>query len=140
MNERKIAANTLNEIRNKNAYINIALSKTFEKYSVLKPHEKGLVTELVHGVTERAITLDYIVSKFSSVKLNKISPKILICLEIGVYQLLYMDKIPESAAVNESVNLAKKFGGQKSGGFVNAVLRNGIRNKEKIEYPKEKNE
>ena len=139
MNERKIAANTLYEIRNKSAYINIALSKTFEKHTDLKANEKGLVTELVHGVTERAITLDYIVSEFSSVKLNKIAPKVLICLELGIYQLLYMDKIPESAAVNESVKLAKMFGGQRSGGFVNAVLRSVIRNKENIAYPKEKN-
>ena len=105
----------------------------------MTPEEKGLVSELVHGVTERRLTLDYIISQFSKMKLNKIAPKVLIAIRLGVYQIFYMDKIPDSAAVNESVKLAKSAGGQRSGGFVNAILRNVLRNKENIPYPKDKN-
>lgn len=140
MNERKIAAKIIYDIEINGAYTNIALTKAFDQTDGLSSVEKRLVSELVHGVTERRITLDYIISKFSSIKLTKIAPKVLNALRLGVYQLLYMDKIPESAAVNESVKIAKSVGGQKSGGFVNAILRNVIRNKDNIKYPDTQNE
>lgn len=136
MNERKVAARVLNEIDANGAYINIALEKALDE-GELKPYEKGLVSELVHGVTERKITIDYVISTFSSVKINKISPKILTALRIGVYQLMYMDKVPASAAVNESVKLAKKYGGQRAGGFVNGLLRNVERKKNQVSYPED---
>ena len=109
MNERKIAARVLDDIETNGAYINIALEKALSE-GELKPYEKGFISELVHGVTERRITIDYVISEFSSVKLNKIAPKVLTALRIGVYQLMFMDKVPPSAAVNESVKLAKKYG------------------------------
>lgn len=139
MNERKIAVKILYEIEQNNAYTNIILSKTFKNGDFL-PEEKGFITELVHGVTERKITLDYVISKFSSVKINKISTNILNVLRIGIYQIFYMNKIPVSAAVNESVKLAKVYGGHKTGGFVNAVLRNAERNIENISYPDQRNQ
>lgn len=140
MNERKIAAKIIYDIETNGAYTNIALAKTFEQTDGLSSVEKRLISEFVHGVTERRITLDYIISQFSSIKLTKIAPKVLNALRLGVYQLLYMDKIPESAAVNESVKIAKSVGGQKSGGFVNAILRNILRNKDDIKYPPSGNE
>ncbi len=136
MNERKIASKILYEIEHNNAYINIAVSNAFVNGS-FSPEEKGFISELVHGVTERRITIDYIISQFSKLKLNKIAPNVLNSIRLGVYQICYMDKIPPSAAVNESVKLAKGVGGQKSGGFVNAILRNVIRNKDNITYPED---
>lgn len=137
MNERKIASKILYEIEHNNAYINIALLNTLENGN-FSPAEKGFISELVHGVTERRITVDYIISQFSKLKLNKIAPNVLNAIRLGVYQICYMDRIPESAAVNESVKLAKSVGGQKSGGFVNAILRNVLRNKDNIAYPEDK--
>jgi len=137
MNERKIASKILYEIEHNSAYINIALLNALENDN-FSPQEKGFISELVHGVTERRITIDYIISQFSKLKLNKIATNVLNAIRLGVYQICYMDKIPESAAVNESVKLAKSVGGQKSGGFVNAILRNVIRNKDNIAYPTDK--
>lgn len=134
MNERKIASKILYEIEHNNAYTNIAVSKAFENGD-FSPEEKGFISELVHGVTERRITIDYIISQFSKLKLNKIAPNVLNAARLGIYQILYMDRIPESAAVNESVKLAKSAGGQRSAGFVNAILRNVIRNKNSISFP-----
>lgn len=138
MNERKIAVEILYEIFQNDAYVNIALSKTFKKYANLSSDKKGLITEIIFGVTERKLTLDYIISQFSSVKINKISLNILNVLRSGIYQLLFLDKIPVSASVNESVKLAKAFGGQRSAGFVNAILRNIDRNRQNISYPQDK--
>lgn len=140
MNERKIASEILYDIEKNSAYTNISLTKAFNNFPELKAFERGFISELVHGVTEHRITIDYIISQFSNIKLNKINLKLLICLRMGIYQILHMDKIPESAAVNESVKLAKKFGGQRGGGFVNGVLRNFIRNKDDIKFPDNENE
>lgn len=134
MNERKIAARVLDDIESNGAYINIALEKALDNEE-LKPYEKGFVSELVHGIVERKITIDYIISSFSSIKINKIAPKVLTAIRIGLYQIMFMDKVPVSAAVNESVKLAKKFGGQRAGGFVNGLLRNIERSKDNIAYP-----
>lgn len=138
MNERKTAVKILYDVEYNGAYSNIALSKAFRN-GKFSSEEKGLVSELVYGVTEKRITLDYVISLFSKIKLNKISPNILNALRLGVYQIFCTEKIPPSAAVNESVNLAKAFGGQRSGGFVNGVLRSIIRDKNKIEFPQEPN-
>lgn len=138
MNERKTAAKILYDVEYGGAYSNIALSKAF-KNGNFSSEEKGLISELVYGVTEKRITLDYIISLFSKIKINKISPNILNALRLGVYQILYTEKIPLSAAVNESVKLAKAFGGQRSGGFANGVLRSFIREKDKIKFPDEPN-
>ncbi len=139
MNERKVASKILYEIEQNGAYTNISVSRALENGD-FSPEEKGFISELVHGVTEHRITIDYIISQFSKLKLNKIAPNVLNALRLGIYQLYYMDRIPDSAAVNESVKLAKSYGGQRSGGFVNGVLRNFLRNKDKIVFPSEKRE
>jgi len=137
MNERKIAAKILYEISQNDAYTNIAIAKALKAENQLLPEEKSFISELVYGVTERRMTLDYIISQFSSIKISKISPNVLNSLRLGVYQLMFMDRIPPSAAVNESVKIAKSFCGNRSGGYVNAVLRNIERSKECILYPEE---
>ena len=134
-NPREVALLALYEIEYGGAYSNMAVKDFLPKLE--DSRDKGLVTQLVYGVVRRKLTLDYIISKYSKVKVKKLSKYVLLILRMGVYQLYFTDKIPESAAVNESVRLAKKYAG-KSSGFVNGILHSVIRGKETLEYPKEK--
>ncbi len=93
----------------------------------LSASDTAFLKELVFGVFRNKILLDYIIRKNSSIRLKKIDPQILNILRMGAYQYLFMDKVPEHAAVSESVNLAKKCANQKTVAFVNAVLRQIIR-------------
>ena len=105
-NPREAALLALYEIEYGSAYSNMAVKDCLKKLE--DSRDKGLVTQLVYGVVRRKLTLDYIISKYSKVKLKKLSKYVLLILRMGVYQLYFTDKIPESAAVNESVKLAKK--------------------------------
>lgn len=136
MNAREGALKVLYDIEYGGAYSNLALKKALA--ADIPPQDKAFITTLVYGVTDKKITLDYIIGKHSKIKLKKISKYILIILRMGIYQLKFMDKIPESAAVNESVKLAKRYGHGASAGFVNGVLRNAA--KTEIEYPTDKTE
>ncbi len=119
---RETALKILYEINEKGAYSNISLNKHLEE-NRLKPVDRAFVTEMVYGTEKWLLTIDWIIGSFSSVKLKKISPWILNIMRLGTYQLLYMDKVPVSAACNESVKLARKYGHSGTVGFVNAVLR-----------------
>lgn len=96
--------------------------------------DRGLFAELVFGVLRRQGTLDHILTGLLTQPLLKLEPQVLILLRLGLYQLFYLDRIPESAAVNESVNMAKQIIPRASG-LVNAVLRNYLRHKDTITYP-----
>ncbi len=134
-NPREVALLALYEIEYDGAYSNMAVKSALPKLE--DSRDKGLVTQLVYGVVRRKLTLDYIISRYSKVKIKKLSKYVLLILRMGVYQLYFTDKIPESAAVNESVRLAKKYCG-KSAGFVNGILHSVIRGKSTLEYPKDK--
>ena len=138
MTAREAALKALYEIEYNGAYSNMAVKNTL-KNNDMSERDKALFTALVYGVSDKKITLDYYISKFSKIKLKKISKYILLILRMGVFQLVFTDKIPQSAAVNESVKLAKRYGHGASAGFVNGVLRNVSKCGE-IEYPKEKDE
>lgn len=131
---RETALKTLIDINEKGAYSNISLDRHLER-SDLKGTDRAFITELVYGTMKWKLSIDFIIERFSSVKLSKISKPIMNILRLGVFQLMYTDRIPASAACNESVRLAKKYGHNASGGFVNAVLRNISRNSDKIDYP-----
>lgn len=134
---RNVALKTLYDIDKNKAYSNIALDKQLrENKKQLNDKDIGLISEIVYGVTSRRLTLDEIVKKYSKIKLKKISPWILNILRMGIYQIIFLDRIPKSAAVNESVNLAKRYGHKSSSNFVNAVLRKV----EKSDYEELKNE
>ncbi len=133
-NPRFTAFNVLYKIENDNAYSNIALNNAL-KSDRLNPLDSSFASALVYGVLERQITLDYILRQYSKIPLRKIELKTKIILRLGILQLLFMDKVPESAAVNESVNLAKKLKLQKSSGFVNGVLRSITRAEVKYTLP-----
>jgi 16S rRNA (cytosine967-C5)-methyltransferase len=114
-------------------YSNLGLNKhlTDDVYS----KDRALVTELVYGVIQNKLRLDYIISKFSKISIENLSPSVLNILRMGIYQLVFLDKIPDFAAVNESVSLARKFDNRGAANFVNAVLRNISRSGGKIAYP-----
>ena len=118
---RQTAFEILNKIQRDNAYSNLALDTALEKAEI-ENKDKRFVSALVYGVTERRITLDYNLSLYLSQPLKKLKPQVLTALRLGAYQILFMDKIPDSAAVNESVKLVKKNGAAFASGLVNAVL------------------
>lgn len=135
-NPRETALLALYDIDKNGAYSNIALKKKLSQ-SDLAGADKALTVNLVYGVIKRRITIDYIISRYSKTKLKKISCYILNILRMGVYQIYFMDRIPDPAAVNESVKLAKKYG-RASSGFVNGILHSVIRGRDNLEYPEDK--
>lgn len=137
MNTRELALKTLYEICCNGKYSNIAIKDTLA-YADMSGMEKDFFSRLVYGTLDKEITLDYIIKKFSKVKMKKLSKYILIILRMGIYQLKFMNAVPVSAAVNESVKLAVRYGHRASSGFVNGLLRNVSRTE--IDYPKEKTE
>ena len=121
---RETALKILYKIDEEKAYSNIVLNSEIKKQKEkLQRKDIGLISEIVYGVTTWRITLDEIIEKYSKIKLKKISKWILNILRMSIYQIIFLDKIPKSAAVNEGVNLAKKYGNRGSIGFTNAVLR-----------------
>ncbi len=135
-NPRNLALKVLLKTEQDKAYSNIALSNAIRE-ARLDGVDSAFASALVYGVLERKITLDYIIRQYSKIPLRKIEIKTKIILRMGILQLLFMDKVPESAAVNESVKLAKKHGLQKSAGFINGILRGITRAEEKFTLPDE---
>lgn len=122
---REIALKTVYKIDKEEAYSNIALDEMIkDNRKKLDDRDIGFISELVYGITTWKLTLDEIIKKYSKIRLKKISPWILNILRMGIYQIVFLDKVPKSAAVNESVNLAKRYGHKSSSNFVNAILRN----------------
>lgn len=124
---REICLKLLDSTERGQEYSNIALDKALKKYSELRDIDRRFISALYYGVLERRITLDAIIGKYSNRPFDKLASELRQILRMGVYQILYMDSVPESAAVNESVLLAKSLKNQGAAGFVNALLRNFIR-------------
>ncbi len=126
---RELALKILYKMDKDNSYSNILLNESFNKIrkegnkNNLNNRDFAFVSEILYGVTTWKLTLDEIIKKYSKIKLNKLSLWILNILRLSIYQIVFLDKIPKSAAVNEGVNLAKKYGNKGSIGFTNAVLR-----------------
>jgi 16S rRNA (cytosine967-C5)-methyltransferase len=120
---REAALKILYEINEKGAYSNIALNKYFSSHE-LSERDRSFITELVYGAVKWKLTLDKTIAACSNIRLRKMSPWIINILRLGVYQLHHMSRVPPSAACNESVRLAGRYGHKASAGFVNAVLRN----------------
>ncbi len=120
MDDRLLAYKILSKIEHDKAYSNIALDSILNKYEATS---SAFVCALVYGVLERKITLDYYLSKVLTQPIKKLNPQVLTILRMGVYQLQYMDKVPVSAAVNESVKLSRKVKCAFASGLINSVLR-----------------
>ncbi len=128
---RSLVLNCLVKMAKQNGYSNIVLDDMLKK-SNLSEQDKKFASALFYGVIERQLTLDIIIKKYSSRTLDKLSIEVREILRMGIYQLLFMDSVPESAAVNESVVLAKKNKNPAISGFVNALLRSFIRDGKNI--------
>lgn len=134
MTAREATLRALYSIEESGAYLNAALKDALSADD-FSDMDKGFITELIYGVVGNKSAVDYIISKFSKLKLKKMTPWVLNILRMGVYQIYYMDKIPHSAACNEAVKLARKFSHKAASGFVNGVLRSAAREKEKFSFP-----
>lgn len=132
-NARQAAASVLLRIQKEGDYADRLMDRELSSGRLSGP-DRGLFAELVFGTLRRQGTLDHILTGLLTQPLARLEPQVLILLRLGLYQLLYLDRIPESAAVNESVALAKQTHPRASG-LVNAVLRNYLRHKETVTFP-----
>ena len=113
----------------------IVLKDTLDNYLYLDKASRGFITRLYEGSIEKMIYLDFVINSFSKTSVKNLKPIIKILMETAVYQIFFMDRVPDSAAINEAVKLAKKRGLAGLSGFVNGELRNIARNKENIALP-----
>jgi 16S rRNA (cytosine967-C5)-methyltransferase len=135
-NPRLVAAITLTRFFKSGSYSEIAANEMLLRNS-FSDADKRLAVRLFYGVITHKRTLDFIISKYSKTPLKKLDTEILNILRIGLYQLRYLDNIPESAAVNESVELAKRMRKSSATGFINGVLRGILRDETQITPPPE---
>lgn len=135
INLRELVLDMLSEITENKAFSHVILKKTLSKYQYLKKQERSFITKVTEGTVENLIQIDYIIDSYSKVKVKKMKPVIRNILRMSVYEIFYMDSVPDSATCNEAVKLAIKRGFSGLKGFVNGVLRNIAREKENIEYP-----
>ncbi|KGN02941.1 16S rRNA methyltransferase [Clostridium novyi A str. 4570] len=130
---RKICVDILEVVFNKNAYSNIVLRQTLNKNKI-DDKDKGLITEIVYGTIKYKYTIDTILNNFLKKGIKSLDSYVLNILRITVYQIKFLDKIPNFAAVNEAVEIAKKEKSVGASKLVNGVLRNYLRNLDKKYY------
>ena len=135
INAREIVLDILLELSKQNEYSNILIASVLAKYDYLDSREKAFIKRVSEGTIERRIQLDYVLDQFSKVPAGKMKPLIRKLLRMSVYQILFMENIPDAAVCNEAVKLAKKRKFQSLQGYVNGVLRTVARKKEQIGYP-----
>ena len=135
VNDRELILEILLAVTRDGEYSHIALRNVLENYQYLDKSERAFITRVTEGTLERMIELDYIINQFSKTKVNKMKPVIRTIIRSAVYQLKYMDSVPDSAVCNEAVKLAGKRGFSGLKGFVNGVLRNISRNLDNVKYP-----
>ncbi len=132
MNPRKAAVLSLNSCIKNGRFTNLELDSMIKKYK-FEGLDKSFFTALLYGTTERLLTLDFIISKFSNIDVEKLDAVVLCILRTAIYQIMFMDRVPDSAACNEAVAICKStYHGESVCGYVNGVLRSICRNKEKI--------
>lgn len=131
---RGTAVKVLNRVERTDAYLDKVLD-TELRSGELPEIDKGLLTELVHGVLRWQNKLDWVLNGFSHGNFAKSEINVKNALRVGLYQILFLDRVPHAAAVNEAVEFIRRIRGEKPAGLVNAVLRNIIRNLDGIRYP-----
>lgn len=134
MNLRWIVLKILDTIEFEGIFVHDAIDR-FTDDGHLTKQDRGFIKKVVFGVIEQRIYLDYVINQFSKVKVKKMKPAIRHIMRLSVYQLLFMENIPESAVCNEAVKLVKKRNMYRLSGFVNGVLRSVIRSKSDIRLP-----
>ena len=132
---RGICLDILNRVEEADLHPDHLLSDSFKRYRYLTSLDRSFLTELTYGVIRWRGKLDWVIRHFSRIPFEKVELETLNILRLGLYQILFLSRTPSSAAVNESVELAKHIRGKGGAGFVNAVLRSAIRQKDGIPYP-----
>ena len=118
-------------------YSHLVLRDVLDKYQYLSKQERAFLTRLTEGTVERMLTLDYVIDQFSKTKVKKMKPLIRELMRLSVYQIMYMDGVPDSAVCNEAVKLARKRGFSGLSGFVNGVLRSVARGWKEVAFQNE---
>lgn len=131
---RDLALMALKEVDQDGAYANIALNRILEEHHPGKL-DRSFATELTYGTMRSLNTLDWVLGHFLKQSMEKQTVWVRNILRLGVYQIMFMDRVPVSAAVNESANQARRFGHPGAVKFVNGVLRNVVRGYKELEYP-----
>ena len=134
-NVREIALDALLTLEREKEYSNRLVREVLNKYDYLDSRDKAFIKRLVEGTLERRLELDYYLDQFSSVPVKKMKPLIRCLLRMSLYQLLYMDAVPDSAVCNEACKLADRRGFGSLKGFVNGVLRKLAREKDALPLP-----
>ena len=131
---RLAATKIVHEVSKNGAWANVVLAQTLrqEKFGDL---DRKFCTELVYGTVKAGASLDWKISKYVNRSLKKVDAKVLAVLRVAAYQIFFLDRVPNSAAVNESTELAKKFCSQSAAKFVNGVLRSAVREPTKSDFP-----
>ena len=134
MENREIVLDILAEVLDKGSFVHLVLNQALRKYQYLDKSDRAFITRVTEGTLEYLLQIDYIINKYSKTKTDKMKPLIRNLLRMSVYQILYMDRVPDSAACNEAVKLAvrRRFTGLK--GFVNGVLRTISREKASLVF------
>lgn len=132
VNLRAVVLDILTEVFENGQYSNIVINQALTRYLYLDKKERAFIMRLAHGTIENKIYLEYVVNKFSTTPCAKQKPVIRNILIMSVYQILFMEQVPDSAVCNEAVKLAQKRGLNGLKGFVNGVLRTISRNKDNI--------
>lgn len=133
-NAREVALHVLTRIDVDDAYSNLLLNQSLQQ-SRLNRQDSALATELVYGTLQRLNTIDFFLSRFVAKGLDKLEPWVRNLLRLSLYQLHWLERIPEHAAVSEAVAIAKRRGHQGISGMVNAVLRSAVRQKSALVVP-----
>lgn len=134
-NTRELVLDTLLTLEREKTFSHSLVKAVLDKYDYLDGRDKAFYKRVAEGTLERQIELDYYLNHFSNVPVKKMKPLIRCLLRMSVYQLLYMDAVPDSAVCNEACKLALKRKFQNLRGYVNGVLRNVARNKENLPLP-----
>ena len=134
-NTREIILRVLNDISENGIYSHMAIRGALDKYGYLPKRDRAFITRVCEGTVERMIELDYIINRFSTIPVSKMKPVIRDTLRSAVYQIRFMDNVPDAAAVNEAVRLTQQKGFYNLKGFVNGVLRSVVRSGDEIPYP-----
>ena len=129
---REKVAQILTDIEKDDTYLQLALKKELD---TLEAKDKGFANELIYGTIKWRLRLDYVLEQFSKTPVKKMKPFVRQLMRMSVYQILFLDKVPASAAINEAVKIMHKRKMSNLSGFVNGVLRNIDRNKSEITYP-----
>ena len=135
VNERALVLEMLLTVNEEGQYSHLVLRDVLDKYQYLGKQERAFLTRLMEGTLERQLTLDYVIDQFSKTRVKKMKPLIRNLMRMSVYQIMYMDSVPDSAVCNEAVKLARKRGFSGLSGFVNGVLRSVARGWREVRFP-----